>query len=116
MEPFSNNGRCPLGETDMPSIDLKERASQLLYDLGIAAVDPDWTGCDPVWSVLERIGDEGATFLVKIDGGRGPQDNGRYTVVVKGGPLKETFFRTDCRVLEEGLAAAIIHYAEACWK
>ena len=92
-------------------------ASRILQDLGIADVSPDWNGCDPVWPVFEKMANEGATVVVKIDGERSPPaDTGRYTVVVSGGPLKDDFFRTDTAVLEEGLARAILHYAERCWK
>ena len=96
---------------------VRAEAARLAKQLGIADIRPDWRGCDAVWDVLEEMASEGATVVVKIDGQRnGPDDNGRYTVLVSGGPLGEDFFRRDTRVLEEGLAEAIVHYAEKCWK
>jgi hypothetical protein len=35
---------------------------------------------------------------------------------VSNGPLEEDFFRLDTPILEEGLAKAILFYAEKCWK
>jgi hypothetical protein len=84
-------------------------------ELGFADVPPDWRGCDAVWDVLEAMADAGSVVVIKLDGGRNaPGDNGRYTVVVSGGPLGEDVFRVDTRVLEEGLAGAIVHFARKC--
>ncbi len=86
-------------------------------ELGLADIGPDWQGCDAVWSVLEEMATEGASGIAKIDGQRTSSgDVGRYTVVVSGGPLGEDLFRLDTGVLEEGLAKAIIHFAERCWR
>ncbi len=83
----------------------------------MGTVRPDWKGCDAVWEALEEMANEGAVVVVKIDGQRnGDADNGRYTVVVSGGPLGEDFFRTDAGVLEEALAKAILYYSQKCWK
>ena len=97
---------------------LKQTVSQIITELGLASVKPDWSGCDAVWKALEEMANEGATVLVKIDGQRtGPDDNGRYTVLVSGGPLgSEDFFRTDTHALEEGLSKAILYYADKCWR
>jgi hypothetical protein len=93
------------------------KAARQVKELGLADVRPDWQGCDAVWSVLEEMASEGSTVVIKIDGQRrGPDDNGRYTVLVSGGPLGDAFFRLDTDALEEGLAKAILHYAERCWK
>jgi hypothetical protein len=102
----------------MDTITLKQSVSRIIKDLGLASVRPDWSGCDAVWKALEEMANEGATVVVKIDGQRtSPDDNGRYTVLVSGGPLgSEDFFRTDTHVLEEGLSKAILYYAEKCWK
>lgn len=94
----------------------KIKAAQIVADLGIATVPGDWHGCDAVWPVLEEMANEGSTVVVKIDGERrGEGDNGRYTVLVSGGPLGENFFRMDVSNLEEGLAKAILHFAQATW-
>jgi len=96
---------------------LKRRASQVVQEVGLATVPPNWSGCDAVWAVFEEMSKEGATVVIKIDGQRtGPEDNGRYTILVSGGPLGEDFFRLDTHVLEDGLAKAILFYAEKCWQ
>ena len=101
----------------MEEITLKARAALVSQDLGLPEIDPNWLGCDPVWNIFEAMSAEGAIVLIKIDGLRtGPEDNGRYTVLVSGGPLGEDFFRTDTNELEEGLAKAILHYSQRCWK
>lgn len=80
-------------------------------------IAPDWQGCDAVWEIFEKMASEGSTVVIKIDGQRTkPDDNGRYTVVVSGGPLGEEFFRLDTPVLEDGLARAILHFTEKCWR
>ncbi|MDW8244620.1 MAG: polymorphic toxin-type HINT domain-containing protein [Thermogemmata sp.] len=85
-------------------------------DLGLVNIPPNWNGCDDVWSVLGEMANNGSTVVIKIDGERmRPEDNGRYTVVVSGGPLGGDFFRVDTTTLEEGLAKAIIYYARKCW-
>ncbi|AGA28263.1 hypothetical protein [Singulisphaera acidiphila] len=95
----------------------KVKAAQILADLGMASVPGDWRGCDAIWPALEEMANEGSTVLVKIDGERvGEDDNGRYTVVVSGGPLGENYFHMDATTLEEGLAKAIPHFAQARWK
>ena len=93
----------------------KVKAAQIVADLG--SLRPgDRHGCDAVWPVLEEMANQGSTVVVKIDGERrGEDDNGRYTVVVSGGPLGENFFRMDVSNLEEGLAKAILHFARAVW-
>src|SRR5688572_5147245 len=95
---------------------MRAEAAKIARELGLANVPPTWSGCDAVWGVLEEMGNEGATVVIKIDGQRtGPEDTGRYTVIVSGGPLGEDFFRLDTPVLEEGLAKAILYYARKCW-
>lgn len=101
----------------MESDKARAEAARRAKELGLADIRPDWRGCDAVWDVLEAMAAEGATVVIKIDGQRnGPDDNGRYTVLVSGGPLGEDFFRRDTPVLEDGVAEAIIYYAERCWK
>gem|GEM_PF-3494816 len=95
---------------------VKADAAKVARELGLANIPPTWTGCDAVWKVLEEIADGGSTVVIKIDGERtGPEDSGRYTVVLSGGPLGEDFFRLDTPILEEGLAKAIVYYARKCW-
>ena len=101
----------------MESDEVRAEVARRAKELGLADIRPDWRGCDAVWDVLEEMAAEGATVVIKIDGQRnGPDDNGRYTVLVSGGPLGEDFFRRDTPVLEDGVAEAIVYYAERCWK
>lgn len=96
---------------------VRAEAARWAKEQGLADIQPDWRGCDAMWKVLEKMADEGAIVVIKIDGERkGPDDNGRYTVVVSGGPLGENFFRQDTAVLEDGIAQAIVHYATRCWQ
>jgi hypothetical protein len=96
---------------------LKANAAQIVTDLGFGFVSPNWSGCDPVWPAFEKMAEEGAIVIVKIDGGRKSQgDNGRFTIVVSSGLLGDDFFRTDTHVLEVGLARAILYYAKKCWQ
>lgn len=95
----------------------KEAASRLLSEFDIATVSPDWSGCGPIWDAFEQMANEGATVVIKIDGQRKfVDDNGKYTVIVSGGPLNDEFFRSDCHDLDEGLSQAILHYARHCWR
>ena len=95
--------------------DLRDQVSDVAICLGLPALPEDWTGCDAVWPLLERMREEGAVVLVKLDGERGPGDNGAYTVLASGGGLDGDFVRIDSAVLEEGLATVILGYAEKCW-
>ena len=96
---------------------LKASVADIAKRLGLPLVPTDWSGCDPVWPILEQMGNEGAVVVVKIDGQRTSEDdNGKYTVVLSGGTLKDDFFHTDTATLEEGIAKAILFYAERCWK
>jgi hypothetical protein len=95
-------------------MDPRAAVASLLRDRGLASPPVDWEGCDAVWPALEAMADEGAVVVVKLDGERTGR-SGRYSVVVSGGRLGEDYFRQDTAVLEDGLARAILHYAERCW-
>jgi len=79
-------------------------------------IPEDWSGCDPVWPLIERVREEGAVFLIKLDGVRTePGDGGPYTVLCSGGQLGEDYLRGDFHSLEAGLASVLIGYGErAC--
>ncbi|PQO46758.1 hypothetical protein [Blastopirellula marina] len=96
--------------TNLPA--RKAEVADLALRIGVTAIDADWTGCDAVWPILERIRSEGAVVVIKLDGERRSR---KYTVVISGEPLGEDFFRTDTASLEEGLAAGILFYAERRW-
>lgn len=95
---------------------LKARVAEVLERHALGCTSADWSGCDAVWSAFETMAKEGAVVLIKIDGERKqPGDNGRYTVLVSGGPLGDDYFRKDTHTLEEGLSEAILYYAGKCW-
>ncbi len=75
----------------------------------------DASGVDLFWPILERMRQEGAVVLLKLDGGRNDEENGPYTAVVSGRPLKGAFFRTDAYSIEEALAYIIVEYARLQW-
>ncbi len=100
----------------MEESNVRAEAAKVARELGLANVPPTWDGCDTVWKVLEEMANSGCTVVIKIDGQRKePEDRGRYTVVLSGGPLGEDFFRLDTAILEEGLAKAILYFARKCW-
>lgn len=84
--------------------------------LGLPPAPADWTGCDAVLPLLERMRADGAVVVVKLDGERTqPGDNGPYTVLASGRPLAGDFLRTDADSLEDALAYVIVEYAKRCW-
>jgi hypothetical protein len=84
--------------------------------LGLNPIPAQWKGIDAVLPILERMRSDGAIVLIKLDGGRGPSDNGPYTLVVSGGPLNGDFIRVDVSTLEEGIARVVVEYAQKCWR
>ncbi|MEM7158303.1 MAG: hypothetical protein AAF799_36020 [Myxococcota bacterium] len=83
--------------------------------LGLATIDSDWSGVDPVLPLLEHMRQEGAVVVFKLDGGRGPGDNGPYTGIASGPPLGDDFVRIDADTLEDALASIIVGYATRVW-
>lgn len=83
--------------------------------LGLAPAGENWSGVDPVLPLLERMRAETAVVVLKLDGERGPDDNGAYTVIASGGPLGEDFVRVDADTLEDALAYVIVRYAINVW-
>lgn len=84
--------------------------------IGVDPIPGQWHGIDAVLPLLERIRGDGATVLMKLDGARGPADNGPYTFLVSGGPLGDDFIRAEVSSLEHGIAKVIVAYARRCWK
>jgi hypothetical protein len=95
---------------------LRARLCRLGEHLGIE-IPEDWSGCDPVWPLIERIREEGAVFILKLDGERTrPGDTGPYTILCSGGSLDQgDFLRGDFHSLEAGLAKVLIGYGERVW-
>ena len=95
---------------------LRTHVASVAERLGFAFPGENWSGVDAVWPLLERMREEGAVVLVKLDGERTrPSDAGPYTALASGGPLEDAPLRTDARAVEEALAYVICHYAEKCW-
>ena len=67
-----------------------------------------WSGVAASLAALDAISREGATTVVKIDGGR--PDGSFYSVVVSGEKLGEEFFRKDSGDLPALLQEAIEFY------
>lgn len=72
-----------------------------------------WSDAAGLLAALDAIGREGASAVVKIDGGR-PNDS-KYTIVVSGGRLGEAFFRKDGDDLVALLVEAVEFYRVRVW-
>jgi len=72
-----------------------------------------WKDLSELLAVLDAIGNDGASVIMKVDGGR--SDASVYTVVVSGGKLGEAFFRKDGPKLHELLYEAISFYEARVW-
>lgn len=66
-----------------------------------------WREVAPLMATLEAIGRDGASAVVKIDGGR---PDAIYTVVLSGPRLGESFFRKDGSDVQVLLREAIEFY------
>jgi hypothetical protein len=72
-----------------------------------------WRDVAGLMAVLDAIGRDGVSAVVKIDGMRA--DAAVYTVVVSGPRLGEAFFRQDGSDLPQLLEAAVEFYRTAVW-
>lgn len=90
-------------------------ARELLASLKtpIAGATDDVDVCLPY---LEKMKDEGASVLLKLDGQRGHGDNGPFTAAARGGLLKDDFVRIDSDSLAEAAAYIVVEYAQRCWQ
>lgn len=89
----------------------RKRMPLIAAQLGVPV--PEGQGVDQFLPFLERMRQEGAIALVKLDGERrGPNDAGPYTAVVSGGPLRGEHFRTDASTLEDALTYIVVSYFE----
>lgn len=89
--------------------------SKVALEIGIEPFPEEFSGWDIFLPFLERIHQEGANLLLKIDGERGRGDTGPYTALVSSGPLGSDFFRTDASSMEDALSYIIVEYAQRCW-
>ena len=79
------------------------------------AVPSGWRGVDAVLPVLDAIRGDGAVVVLKMDGERGPEDGGQFTVLISGGPLTPGMVRFDGPNLEDCLRRVIEDYATRVW-
>ena len=90
--------------------------SKLSLQLTMKPIPVDWKGIDIIWEFVERIKEDGATVIIKVDGGRtAPNDNGCYTILITGENLENNPIRTDAYALEDALAYGIANYAKRFW-
>jgi hypothetical protein len=80
--------------------------------MGISFFPAKWSGVDAVLPLLERMREEGAVVVFKLDGER---TGCPYTAVVSGPVMRGDAFRTDASSLEQVLAYIIVHYAQLRW-
>ncbi|MFT3775586.1 MAG: hypothetical protein QM820_60330 [Minicystis sp.] len=96
--------------------DLMREVTRVAERAGVAPIPESWAGIDVLLPLFEKMKDEGAVVVIKLDGQRvNPGDNGPYTVVVSGGRLGGDFARLDADSLEEAAAKVIIEYASRGW-
>ena len=96
----------------MNAVSYKALLPEVAFWIGLASFPTDWSGVDIVLPLLERMRQEGAVVLFKLDGERTARP---YTAVVSGPIMQGDFFRTDASSLEEALAYIIVHYAHLRW-
>lgn len=72
-----------------------------------------WSDAAGLMAALDAIGRDGASAVVKIDGGR--PDGAVYTVVVSGPKLGESSFRRDGSDLLSLLGEAVEFYRFSVW-
>ena len=67
--------------------------------------------------LLERMRQEGAIVIIKLDGERtSKNDNGPYSFVVTSGPLGNGSIRIDSESIDVGLAYIISEYNKRVWR
>jgi hypothetical protein len=93
----------------------KQLVPDIAAKVGAPAVDANWSGVDAVLPLLEKMKAEGAVVVFKLDGERGPGDNGAYTAIASGSPLGAEHLRIDAETLEDALAYVIVRYASRNW-
>ncbi|CAM3908390.1 hypothetical protein VA7868_01128 [Vibrio aerogenes CECT 7868] len=93
----------------------KEFIPQIASHFSMNIIPDDWSGIDAVLPIIERIKCDGAVFIIKIDGERGDDDNGPYSILVFGKPLGELCISTDAHNLDDGLTYVIGTYANHVW-
>lgn len=76
----------------------------------------EWKGLDDFLPLLERMREDGAVVVVKLDGQRTAEDDAPpYTVVLSGGHLGNDYVTVGAVTLPEALARATLGYAAQAW-
>ena len=83
--------------------------ADLAAALGVPAVGRRRTGMDALLPLLDRVRQDGATFLVKLDADRGTKP---YTAVVSRSPFDDWVTRRDAATLEESVVFVLARYSE----
>lgn len=96
-------------------VDYKTLVPAIAVQIGLPALPDNWSGLDICLPLLERMRNEGAVVIIKLDGGRQGNNSLPYTGLVSGGPLKGDFFRTDAESIEDCLSYIIVNYARFQW-
>ena len=97
----------------MKHIDDRRLLPDIASWIGLPTFAEDWSGVDVVFPLLEKMREEGAVVLLKLDGER---TSNPYTAAVSGPILAENFTRTDASTLEGAIAHVIVHYARLRWE
>ena len=63
--------------------------------------------------LIDRIRKDGASFLFSADGERA---SNVYTLIISGGPLKDSHIRVETSDLAEGLFSVILEYSNVNWR
>jgi hypothetical protein len=75
----------------------------------LPTIGGEWSGLDALTPILDRIRDEGGTFLMKLDGDRPAKP---YTAVVSRSPVEGWMVRRDAGTLEEAVVFVLARYSE----
>jgi hypothetical protein len=72
-------------------------------------------GLDALLPYFEKMRQEGAVVILKLDGQRRGDDADAYTALVSGGHLGDDYIRTDSKSLTDAAIFIVVEYARQCW-
>jgi hypothetical protein len=98
----------------VPDPDVARTLSELAARFGRPA-EHGWTAPSDFWPLLERMREDGAVVVLKLDGQRTGDDAEPYTIVISGGPLGDDYVRSEREWLVDALGEAVVEYARAVW-
>lgn len=89
----------------------KSKVVGIAKDVGIS-ISKSWPGMSEIWPLIEKMKNEGATIVLKLDGQRIPEngDNGQYTIIAQNGPLGDSMIRGNFEDVDEALCHLIVNY------